>query len=1188
MKTNELPALVVLLALAGGLVAATPLDTAFSYQGKLAQGGQPASGSYDLQFTLHDALSGGSVIAGPLTRSPVVVTDGLFMVTLDFGGDAFDGDARWLEIEVRATGGGAFIPLAPRQPLTSVPYALYALTPAGPKGDKGDTGAQGPQGDPGPTGATGAMGPTGLGGPVGPKGDPGDTGLQGPEGPQGVRGLTWRGAWSAGSSYAGDDAVQSAGSAWLAKRANNNVVPSESADWSLLAQKGDKGDTGAQGATGAQGIPGPTGPIGPTGLAGPKGDPGEPGDTGPQGPQGPEGPPGSADAWSRTGNAGTTPSTEFLGTTDNQPLELKVNNQRVLLLEPNSVSPNLLGGSSANVAGAGIHGAVIGGGGEAGVPNQVRASYTTLSGGYGNAIHERSDYAAIGGGAGNTIEPYSEHAAVSGGQNNLIASNAWWSVIGGGEENRIGANALWAIVPGGRYNLAAGNSSLAAGYRAQAKHTGAFVWADSTDADFASSGADQFLIRASGGVGIGTTGPSTALEVVGTVTATEFSGSGARLRDLSGFALDTDSVTSGKIADGTITTADLGAGSVTGDKIADGTITVDDLSPALTANTFWRLGGNTGTRPGTHSLGTTDNQPLAFRVNGSEAARLANNGNLGLGTPTPGQKLDVVGSIAYSGQLTKLDVAENHGATLRAADFLFGHSERHGGPGLTLTDGGDRLVLNFSGDWPYTALGGTAVVDPHGENAGTLEHGLSFGGGGSGEGIASRRTSGDNQWGLAFYTSGASRLSIASNGNVGIGTQTPLTKLDVATGDALVRGPDFSAPGDSAHLYLGDQSHYIRSVRGSGLRLGTYQAPDAVVLQETSGNVGIGMSVPQAKLGVNGLVRAQAFGSVAGQPTLEFVADDIGALRLQRTGDSSFDADVLPDGAPNVIGGSPNNWVGPSVVGATVGGGGASNFDGTPRPNSIASHYATIAGGLENTIETSAQLATISGGHYNTIKTNANYATIGGGFGNVVQLDAAHGTIGGGGQNTIQAGRATIGGGSINTIQTNANFATIPGGYQAMARCYGQQAYASGSFDGLPGRAQSSLYVLRNKTTGAGWTELFLDGDAGLQSNRMNIPEGSTWAFEVLVVGRTQDAGDEFPTAQSAGFRIRGVIQNAGGTVAMPGATDDVLYTANPSWNAVAQSDQPHRALVIKVSGGTSPMCWVAAVRTSEVMWPKD
>ena len=73
------------------------------------------------------------------------------------------------------------------------------------------------------------------------------------------------------------------------------------------------------------------------------------------------------------------------------------------------------------------------------------------------------------------------------------------------------------------------NNAFAAGHRAKALHTGSFVWADSTESDFTTSGTNQFLIRASGGVGIGKTNPATALDVLGTVTATAFAGNGSSL-----------------------------------------------------------------------------------------------------------------------------------------------------------------------------------------------------------------------------------------------------------------------------------------------------------------------------------------------------------------------------------------------------------------------------------------------------------------------------------------------------------------------------------------------------------------------------------------------------------------------------------------------------------------------------------
>src|SRR5665213_2494231 len=67
-------------------------------------------------------------VAGPLTNSPLVVTNGLFTVQLDFGG-VFDGSARWLDIGVRTNGSaGGFTPLSARREILPAPYALFAST----------------------------------------------------------------------------------------------------------------------------------------------------------------------------------------------------------------------------------------------------------------------------------------------------------------------------------------------------------------------------------------------------------------------------------------------------------------------------------------------------------------------------------------------------------------------------------------------------------------------------------------------------------------------------------------------------------------------------------------------------------------------------------------------------------------------------------------------------------------------------------------------------------------------------------------------------------------------------------------------------------------------------------------------------------------------------------------------------
>jgi hypothetical protein len=114
--------------------AATALSTAFTYQGRLTDGGSPANGVYDLRFILYDAESGGAQVGSIVAKEDVTVTNGLFSVELDFGGSAFTGDARWLEIAVRpgsGTGATGYTILSPRQPVSPSPYALFAKAAGG-------------------------------------------------------------------------------------------------------------------------------------------------------------------------------------------------------------------------------------------------------------------------------------------------------------------------------------------------------------------------------------------------------------------------------------------------------------------------------------------------------------------------------------------------------------------------------------------------------------------------------------------------------------------------------------------------------------------------------------------------------------------------------------------------------------------------------------------------------------------------------------------------------------------------------------------------------------------------------------------------------------------------------------------------------------------------------------------------
>lgn len=126
--TRRIGCALAVASLAATTQAQTPLGSALTYQARLEMNGSALNGTADLEFTLHDSATGGSMIGSVVPATNIVVADGLFTVAIDFGVVAFNGDKRWLEIRVRSPhdpmGVAPFTTLMPRQPLTATPYAL--------------------------------------------------------------------------------------------------------------------------------------------------------------------------------------------------------------------------------------------------------------------------------------------------------------------------------------------------------------------------------------------------------------------------------------------------------------------------------------------------------------------------------------------------------------------------------------------------------------------------------------------------------------------------------------------------------------------------------------------------------------------------------------------------------------------------------------------------------------------------------------------------------------------------------------------------------------------------------------------------------------------------------------------------------------------------------------------------------
>ena len=555
--------LMVILVLAVGGAQAAPLGSAFTYQGRLNDNGQVADGVYDFQFKLFDTESGGNQVGVTVVKENIPVTKGLFTIPdLDFGSGIFNGEARWLEIGVRPEADtSSFTVLSPLQAITATPYALYAANaPTGTGGGistvnagAGLTGggsnltvtldvgqgagilvdANSVSADTtylqrrvsstcaagssirviNPDGTVTCQTDSNSGGTVtavtasAPLASSGGTApnitLTTPIADSNLATIATAGkvansaTTATSSNTPGTIVARDASGNFVANVITANLSGTATAAATAGTATNFSGSlsgdvTGTQAATSVVRLQGRS-------LA----------STAPASGQvlkwnGTQWAPGtdnnSNSFWSLTGNGGTTTGTNYLGTSDNVALEFRVNNTRALRIEPTTETPNIIGGHFGNWVTVGHEGATIGGGGGYFQNNRVTYSAGTVGGGLDNQAGNddvttlNSAFATVGGGFGNTA---SRHGSTVGGGVLNIAGNEYATVGGGYHSDAIGQ---FATVPGGRENTALGDYSLAAGRYAKANHQGAFVWADNTETNFASTADNQFLVRAGGGI----------------------------------------------------------------------------------------------------------------------------------------------------------------------------------------------------------------------------------------------------------------------------------------------------------------------------------------------------------------------------------------------------------------------------------------------------------------------------------------------------------------------------------------------------------------------------------------------------------------------------------------------------------------------------------------------------------------
>ncbi len=548
----------VCLALHAGSASAQPffMGGAFTYQGQLQDGASPAAGPVDLVFRLYDAPTGGTQVGLIVGASGQTLVDGRFAATLDFN-IVWDTSAKWLEIDVSPAGTNQWVTLSPRQQLTPVGQAIRSLRSdqaerATFSDNSGRFDNQLPAfyrdasnlaagtlpsarlsgvysgavsfSNAGNTLAGSGAGLTGLNAAALASGTVADARLS-----SNVALLNGAQLFSGqnlftnpANSFAGNGgnltqlnasqltigvlpSARFSGTYTDAVLLTNPVNQFTGSGAGLILLNASNISSGTLGdlrlssnvprLNAAQTFSGVNNFVNASNSY--SGD-------------------GSAltGLWKIGGNNTSGGLGPILGFTDGNPLYLYAGNQRALLLgAPRSatnfglqtaVAPDIIGGYSGNSVVADFAGATIAGGGGTlnGIanPNIVNSTFGTVGGGVGN----RAGWPGLG------VVTYS--ATVAGGAFNNAAGIA--STVSGGQSNT--ASGHHSTIPGGHSNTASGANAFAAGAGAFAEHNYTYVWnCNFGDIDFHSTDNFQYLIRATGGVGINTNAPGADLHVAG-------------------------------------------------------------------------------------------------------------------------------------------------------------------------------------------------------------------------------------------------------------------------------------------------------------------------------------------------------------------------------------------------------------------------------------------------------------------------------------------------------------------------------------------------------------------------------------------------------------------------------------------------------------------------------------------------
>jgi len=543
---------------------------------------------------------------------------------------------------------------------------------------------------------------------------------------------------------------------------------------------------------------------------------------------------------------------------------------------------------------------------------------------------------------------------------------------------------------------------------------------------------------------------------------------------------------------------------------------------------------------------------------GTERVRILSNGNVGIGTASPGSTLEVNGQIRVSSANNTANGGGQlylNGATGNRIDF---NINGFAAPSFTTRSVGTKIVL-------YPAVNATNVDYAIGIDAGVLWNSVNL-------------TTSSFKW----YAATTNIATLDGTGVLTVAGSTSRINVD----NLRLDGNTLSSTNTNGNIILSNDGTGALQ-RDSG---GNARGANAVDLQKTRSVATQVASGQDSTIGGGQLNTSSAY---------------VSTIAGGKFNTASGSYSVIGGGGSNTvtslhstIGGGNNNIINVTTAnnygGHTIGGGRNNIINDT---NTASSYFYpnTIAGGYSNSCNASFYGASFVGGGRNN-SNNGTYSVIGGGNENFINANMYNGTICGGHSNAIQSSYSTVCGG-LNNIASNAGssvlgggsntasgtYSSIIGGFNGKTRLLGEVAHAIGGFANK-GDAQHSIFIVRRTTTDAtANVVLTLDAATPGADNRLILPAKTTWSFEIKLsaYNDTDSAG--------AAWNITGGIRRNGANGTVLTGTNTTSSWAEGAMGSASVSvvaDDTNEALEIRVTGiAAKNIRWVAVVDVSQVSY---